>query len=895
MKVHCLQASLLCILFMTNVANGQWIEKNNGFPFGGSIRTIYHCGGTNPLFAGTDGGGIYKSTDNGNSWTPVNNGLTELIINSISSADCSGTYYASTTNGLFKTIDSGENWTKLNTGQTGYVRLLYSFGSSVYISTFDYDNLLISNDEGGSWSNADDSAPLYLDGMINVLEGCCDNLYAWNDSEVYKSTDAGFSWSSLSTGLPASIRAVTILGTDLFAATTSGIYRSIDGGTSWNAVNNGLSALHGLAVWTANGLVFASVLNGSSFDLFVTSDNGSNWVPADSGLGNQRANSISNGQSDGSGKIFAGAAGGVFYSADNGLNWLPTINGLYANQIRSIARTDNALFAGMLGYTGSQAKGIYRSLDNGDTWEERNNGMPDSYVYCIINDGNTVYIGTSSSGIFASTDNGDSWQPKNNGLTNMVVFSLALFENQIYAGTNAGIFISTDNGESWSPSNNGLTNLVIRDLAVTATAVFAGTLSGGVFMSDNSGANWTAVNNGLTALQVRSLAVSGNTLFAGTVYNGIFRSTNNGSSWTSVNNGLNPAAFFFGLEAANSDIFAGGYYEAGESQLYRSTDNGDSWTEFSDANFHPNVFYLNTYGKTVYAATSGQGVWLKVLDPTVQPTTLTFSDVETTTLSGNFQVASDDPDGYVIFYSENVAPDFVPAYGVEYAYHQEVGSVAGNKIYNLGQGNSTDLNLNDLTPGTTLYFKIYSYNGSGSTTKYLTTSPLTGSVTTKSLQPQTIIFNPIPDQLLEESSLTLSATATSGLPVSFDLITGPATVSGNEVSFTGLGTVTIRANQGGNEQYLAAEPVARSFEVITVTGLEGKSTPIIMYPNPVTDVLTVQAADNSVFIKLFNSQGVEVMDVQPNTGNQVSHLANGIYILRVSGTHGHTFRKLLKK
>ncbi|MEZ4972675.1 MAG: T9SS type A sorting domain-containing protein [Cyclobacteriaceae bacterium] len=163
------------------------------------------------------------------------------------------------------------------------------------------------------------------------------------------------------------------------------------------------------------------------------------------------------------------------------------------------------------------------------------------------------------------------------------------------------------------------------------------------------------------------------------------------------------------------------------------------------------------------------------------------------------------------------------------------------------------------------------------------------------LETQQITFNPIEDQFLEAGTLTLSANASSGLPVSFSVVSGPVTLSGNTLSFTGLGAVTVSASQPGNNQYFAASPVEQSFEIISVTGLERESSPIIIYPNPATDVLTIQTQDKEVLIKLFNSHGGEVMDIQPNVGNRISHLANGIYIVRISGTHGYTSRKIIKK
>ena len=78
---------------------------------------------------------------------------------------------------------------------------------------------------------------------------------------------------------------------------------------------------------------------------------------------------------------------------------------------------------------------------------------------------------------------------------------------------------------------------------------------------------------------------------------------------------------------------------------------------------------------------------------------------------------------------------------------------------------------------------------------------------------QTISFAALTNKTLGNAPFTLSATATSGLPVSFSIVSGPATISGNTVTLTGVGTVVISATQAGNENYLAATPVQQSFEV----------------------------------------------------------------------------------
>jgi hypothetical protein len=60
----------------------------------------------------------------------------------------------------------------------------------------------------------------------------------------------------------------------------------------------------------------------------------------------------------------------------------------------------------------------------------------------------------------------------------------------------------------------------------------------------------------------------------------------------------------------------------------------------------------------------------------------------------------------------------------------------------------------------------------------------------------------------------LNATASSGLPVDFSLVSGPATLSGNIVALTGWGTVTVSASQPGNNTHSAAPNVVQSFFVV---------------------------------------------------------------------------------
>jgi hypothetical protein len=79
---------------------------------------------------------------------------------------------------------------------------------------------------------------------------------------------------------------------------------------------------------------------------------------------------------------------------------------------------------------------------------------------------------------------------------------------------------------------------------------------------------------------------------------------------------------------------------------------------------------------------------------------------------------------------------------------------------------------------------------------------------------QTITFAAIPNHLTTDAPFALTATASSGLPVTFSIISGPASVGGNVVTLAGTaGTVVVEADQAGNASFSPAPPVQQSFTV----------------------------------------------------------------------------------
>lgn len=90
-----------------------------------------------------------------------------------------------------------------------------------------------------------------------------------------------------------------------------------------------------------------------------------------------------------------------------------------------------------------------------------------------------------------------------------------------------------------------------------------------------------------------------------------------------------------------------------------------------------------------------------------------------------------------------------------------------------------------------------------------------GTLTVHGGAAQTITFPTILNHIVGDAPFTLSATASSGLAVSYAVTSGPATITGSVVTLTGAGTVTIQATQTGDTTYAAATPVSQSFTVAT--------------------------------------------------------------------------------
>ncbi len=238
--------------------------------------------------------------------------------------------------------------------------------------------------------------------------------------------------------------------------------RSNDNGQSWVNAHNGIEC--GSVSFAANG---SYLFAGAYCGVFRSSNNGQNWDKIVTGLTAAGSDSLAASGAD----LFGVFSGGIpYHSINGGQNWV-NIFETGVPPIRytsSFVANDTTVIAGQYG-------AVLLSNDKGQTWRS-GTGLPQDSTIAITFSGPTIFTSTFRNGVFRSINNGQTWISASTGLGNAFVKTFATFESTTYAGVYCGgIFRSTDNGQNWIAGNSGLTNQCINALAVVGTIVFAGT------------------------------------------------------------------------------------------------------------------------------------------------------------------------------------------------------------------------------------------------------------------------------------------------------------------------------------------------------------------------------------------------------------------------------------
>ena len=584
-------------------------------PYGGEVYAL-KADPTNPniIYAGTNRGGIFKSTDGGETWAAINEGLADYTSNihfSVFEIEIDpintniiyiGCWFVGK-KGVFKSTDGGENWQDISE------EIIYGSCTTIqdivisptntnilYFGLFEHDgkSLFKSVNAGISWDvttfqhnvksimiNIEDPEIILVGTMFNGIK---------------KSTDGGITWTetNMTSGRICELRADPIDPYKAYAGTPSGIYKTIDGGETWDLIGINTLWVYSIAIKENEPNIYVGTSNG----VFKSIDNGSTWEEVSAGITHSGISAVEFGSQ---GKILAGSyeyGGGIFVSSNAGENWVSSNTGLTAIEIRFILpdlQNSDVIFIGTNG------RGLQKSIDGGLTWQEINNGLPlnATAISGAIDpqNGDILYAGVCKDypdqGLYKSTDGGISWLPTT--LINKYVWSIAIdpFEtNTIYAGTYCDdIYKSIDGGLNWTATGigDGITTDIVFDPFNSSILYAADMDKDKVYKSEDGGSSWAQTGFvGETPWSVTIDPFENTTMFVGG-WRGIYKSTDGGTTFnlTSLGSILNPGAVVNAIVIDPLDpnvIFAGATSGMGfwAAKTWKSEDGGTTWDKLTN-------------------------------------------------------------------------------------------------------------------------------------------------------------------------------------------------------------------------------------------------------------------------------------------------------------------------
>ncbi len=586
--------SLLLISFQ--FSRSQWVQTSG--PPGAVVSVLLPDGPD--LYVGTQLAGIYKSTDGGTSWLQKNNGFGYKTAGAM--ARCGPYLLASGSGVLFRSSDGGDSWTPVPGFETSGGILTLSVQGTHAIAGTAGGGVYVSSDTGGTWSPSNAGLPLTVDDLsvpVSVAAGPDYIVFAstFDSSDMFKSTDLGASWLRDSTGLPSG-EPVQVLyndGATIYAGINSDLYQSTDLGGSWSYVSS-----------TPNSVI-RSILNdgstlfsGGSSGLFASSDGGIGWTRISGRLGEVVVNGLAMWGPD----IFAGTfVAGVFKSTDNGSAWSPSNDGIRGETMSNFISDGASLY----GNTGS----IFRTTDGGDTWVEVRGDLATSVVAprLIYADGDTLILDEDweYNKLNRSMDGGVTWEQVGpelddigGGVQNIVRTASG------YWTAYGGIYASTDIGTSWHLVDSaGTSGGSLIGMELVNGALFA--FGGKVFRSTDDGATWEEVTpSSFPSGHADMMTAVGSTVFLGDSYShDIWRSTDGGSTWGAVSHPT-VGGSITQLYASDTMIFAC----IQSTGIFMSPDEGSSWTDITGNLPEKQTTYsVAVRDGYLFAGTFGNSVW----------------------------------------------------------------------------------------------------------------------------------------------------------------------------------------------------------------------------------------------------------------------------------------------
>ncbi|HEY1297457.1 MAG TPA: YCF48-related protein, partial [Chloroflexota bacterium] len=362
-------------------------------------------------------------------------------------------------------------------------------------------------------------------------------------------------WELVSDRPGGTVSSLVVSDTGVLAITTAAAHRSINGGATWATLSAGRVAPPLNAVAQCGTSIFV----GGQRELCRSRDLGYSWSTVLSGavvcLGVVRDGQTAT--------LLAGTqADGMLRSADGGDTWASANPGLLDLTVLCLATASTGVsFAGT-------PTGVYRSANAGRAWRELELPCGPVGVECLAASNELVLVGTDSAGAFVSRDSGRSWSPIA-GLTELATTALAIGRDGalLALGCPDRVYLSDDGGQRWRFDTVG----TVLSLAWLDNCLLAGVARDGVLKLDLGTGQWRSSSDGLSGRVIVDLAYNPQTgaLLTADLEGAVERSTDSGRTWHPIEGPM---------EVSRLAVTGEAMCAAATTGLYVTRDDGSNWS-----------------------------------------------------------------------------------------------------------------------------------------------------------------------------------------------------------------------------------------------------------------------------------------------------------------------------
>ncbi len=660
----------------TDATNGLWYSLGPttytlGAGWNGGMGRLnciaFHPTLSNTFWVGGPSGGLWKTTDGGNTWTCLTDGMPVIGVSGIA-IDYTNTniIYILTGDGdggdtrsigVLKSTNGGETW--LTTGFT-YTVIDNLRAFKLLMHPTNHNILLVvsnagihrTTDGGVNWNH--EQAGLFFD--IEFKPGDPTIVYASGETAFYRSTNTGDTWGRIWSGVPTTASRIAIgvspnnasyvylfAGPSYSKNTFVGLYRSTNSGVDFTLRSSSPNLLgydingndddhqtqYDLAMVVSRTNVDQILVGGINTWRSLSGGSAGSWTLTSMWDYSAGATKYTHADIHGldinplNNHLFCVSDGGIFRSTDFGLNWTDLSDGLAITQWYRIATvpSNTSLFIG-----GTQDNGSNKWTGGSAMTHMRGaDGMD-----CMIDytNSNILYTNRQNGGLEKSTDGGSSFSSKKpSGSWGSWITPFIMHPTDpltIYGGYINSVYKSTNGGNNWSDMGVGGCSAMAMGTSNTSRIYAAMDTGQGAaivrsfWRSDNAGGSWTPIRTGLPALRLTFIAVDpDNSQNVFVTFGGytdgekVYHSTNGGGAWTNVSGTLPNVPVNCIVFADNNGSPGNAVYIGTDIGVFYRDANHADWIPFRNGLPTVPVFDLEIHASAnvITAGTYGRGLW----------------------------------------------------------------------------------------------------------------------------------------------------------------------------------------------------------------------------------------------------------------------------------------------